>query len=122
MLSSDGEDEDVEAVQKMKTLYQSCLDTDTIDDLGAKPLIELIQITGEAVGRRRQHYIHRAVCMASIINWYSATLQTPSPLFGISVPSQVGLMVFASSQLKNMPAKQHISMLSTICLPSITMY
>lgn len=74
MLSSDGEDEDVEAVQKMKTLYQSCLDTDTIDGLGAKPLIELIQITGEA-GRRRQHYIHRAVCMASIINLLSGTGQ-----------------------------------------------
>jgi endothelin-converting enzyme len=45
VLSSEG-DEDVEAVQKMKTLYQSCLDTDTIDSLGAEPLIYLIQATG----------------------------------------------------------------------------
>ena len=46
MLSLEG-DEDVEAVQKMKTLYQSCLDTDTIDSLGTEPLIYLIQATGE---------------------------------------------------------------------------
>jgi predicted metalloendopeptidase len=45
VLSSEG-DEEVEAVQKMKTLYQSCLDTDTIESLGADPLIYLIQTTG----------------------------------------------------------------------------
>ena len=48
MLSS-GDDGDVEAVKKMLVLYQSCLDTDTIDSKGAEPLIELLQATGHQV-------------------------------------------------------------------------
>ena len=43
---SGGDDGGVEALKKMQTLYQSCLDTDTIDERGAEPLIELIAITG----------------------------------------------------------------------------
>ena len=50
------DDEDVEAVQKMKTLYQSCLDTDTIDSLGAEPLIDLIHNTGSKVLLHTHHF------------------------------------------------------------------
>ena len=35
-------------MKKMKALYQSCLDTDTIDEMGAEPVIELIGATGES--------------------------------------------------------------------------
>ena len=35
----------------MKTLYQSCLDTDAIDERGTEPLIELIEITGKMNGQ-----------------------------------------------------------------------
>lgn len=43
---SRGDDSGVEAVKKMHTLYQSCVDTDTIDEKGAEPIIKLIQETG----------------------------------------------------------------------------
>ena len=46
MLESAG-DSDVEAIKKMMTLYRSCMDTDTIDERGADPLISLINETGE---------------------------------------------------------------------------
>ena len=49
MLESEG-DEEVEAVKKMKTLYQSCMDSDTVEELGAEPLLELIEETGEIIG------------------------------------------------------------------------
>ena len=42
-----GDDGNVEAVKKMMALYRSCMDTDTIDERGADPLITLINITGE---------------------------------------------------------------------------
>ena len=42
-----GGDGNVEAVKKMMTLYRSCMDTDTIDERGADPLIYLINVTGE---------------------------------------------------------------------------
>ena len=40
------DDGDVEAVKKVKALYQSCLDTDTINARGAGPLLELIDSLG----------------------------------------------------------------------------
>ena len=43
----DGDDGDVEAVKKMVALYKSCQDTDTIDELGVEPLIQVIQETGQ---------------------------------------------------------------------------
>jgi endothelin-converting enzyme len=41
-----GDDSGVDAVKKMMTLYRSCMDTDTIDEKGADPLIYLINGTG----------------------------------------------------------------------------
>ena len=43
----DKKDDDVEAVRKVKALYTSCMDTDTIDNLGAQPLLDLINATGK---------------------------------------------------------------------------
>ena len=43
---SRGDDNNVEAVKKMLVLYQSCLDTESIERKGAQPLIDLIQQTG----------------------------------------------------------------------------
>ena len=47
MLES-GDDSGVNAVKKMMTLYRSCMDTDTIDEKGADPLIYLINGTGKS--------------------------------------------------------------------------
>ncbi len=40
------EDSGVEAVEKVKTLYTSCQDTDTIDSRGADPLLDVLKETG----------------------------------------------------------------------------
>ena len=42
-----GDDGGVQAVRKVMDLYQSCLDTDQVNALGAEPMLELINRTGE---------------------------------------------------------------------------
>ncbi len=37
----------VDALQKMKTFYDSCIDTQTIDAQGVQPLLDLIAETGK---------------------------------------------------------------------------
>ena len=37
----------VAALQKLKTFYDSCMDTDSIDSRGVQPLLALIRETGE---------------------------------------------------------------------------
>lgn len=40
------EDGEVEAVRKMRTLYQSCIDTSAVEGRGAGPILHLISSTG----------------------------------------------------------------------------
>ena len=44
----EGEDGGVRAVGKVMDLYQSCLDTERINSLGAEPLLQLINGTGQS--------------------------------------------------------------------------
>ena len=44
--STDGE---VEAIRKMRTLYQSCMDTTATESRGVEPLLHLISSTGMCV-------------------------------------------------------------------------
>lgn len=44
----EGEDGGVKAVGKVMDLYQSCLDTERINSLGAEPLLQLINGTGQS--------------------------------------------------------------------------
>ena len=43
-----GDDGGVQAVGKVMDLYQSCLDTDRLNSLGADPLLQLINKTGQS--------------------------------------------------------------------------
>jgi hypothetical protein len=46
----EGEDGGVRAVGKVMDLYQSCLDTKSLNSLGADPLLQLINATGQSGG------------------------------------------------------------------------
>lgn len=43
-----GDDGGVNSVRKLLDLYQSCLDTEQINALGAEPILQVINRTGEA--------------------------------------------------------------------------
>ncbi len=49
ILEADFNTSGLSSLQKLKTLYDSCMDTATIDSLGVQPLRDLIASTGEAV-------------------------------------------------------------------------
>lgn len=44
------------SMQKLKTVYDSCVDMDSIDRLGVQPLLDLITSTGKRVGLRSTLY------------------------------------------------------------------
>ncbi len=49
ILEADFNTSGLSSLQKLKTLYNSCMDTATIDSRGVQPLRDLIASTGEAV-------------------------------------------------------------------------
>lgn len=58
--STDGE---VEAIRKMRTLYQSCMDTTATESRGVEPLLHLISSTGMCVCVWCVGFVH--VCLSA---------------------------------------------------------
>ncbi len=49
ILEADINTSGLSSLQKLKTMYDSCMDTAAIDSLGVQPLLDLIASTGEDV-------------------------------------------------------------------------
>ena len=48
ILETNFDDLGLTSMQKLKIVYDSCMDTDTIDSHGIQPILDLIQSTGKS--------------------------------------------------------------------------